>query len=394
MIKQKIRVLLRRVKHQYLSRYLVNRGYAVDKVSITDEKVRSDIKAFDKNAINVLVKDWFFSESDHCYLEDIPYENSNRYEVNELCSLCNIKMSVLSEVYGSSGRLGLQTSRCPSCDYIRHTRNFNQEWYAAHFRDKWLLCDGERESNVAAKNLPYDKVFHLLKPDADVADIGCGIGDRLKNFKDNGMSVVGCDPSEHRCKVASDFLETEILAMGGEDFFKSNTKKFDLVYFYTTLHFTENPFHLIKEASQSLKKNGYIYIVDSKYNYHNLFHATYLGVGRSFMSLKSLDMLATEIGLKIIKYEAEPFEILLSNNSSDTKCNLPTHPNIDKFINSELYPEKHENSWLKVNYQPFDRELKFHIVDNAARSELKKKRPKYPIKFFSCDYENPPLMLK
>ncbi|MDC1328950.1 class I SAM-dependent methyltransferase [Pseudomonadales bacterium] len=394
MLKQKFKSLMKRIKHQHLSRYLVSKGYVVDKVAITDEEVASDIKAVDGNAVNVLIKDWLFSKADHCYLEEISDENSNKYEINDLCSLCNVKMAVMTEVYGASGRLGLQTSKCPSCDYIRHTRNFNQEWYAAHFRDKWLLCDGERENSVSAKNLPYDEVFHLLQPNADIADIGCGIGDRLKKFKDNGMAVDGCDPSEHRTRVASGFLESEIRAMGGEEFFELNTKKFDLVYFYTSLHFTENPFHLIKEAARSLKENGYIYIVDSKYNYHNLFHAAHLGVARSFMSLKSLDILATELGLKIIKYEAEPFQVMLSSKRSDTKCNLHGYLDVDKFINSELYPKQHKDNWVKVNYQPFGREIKFHIVDNDSRSELKKKRVKYPVKFISCDYQNPPLMLK
>ena len=394
MIKEKLKSIKKKIKHQYLSNYIVSKGYIVDKAINTDEKVDCEANFLDENSINVLIKDWHFLKTDHCYLEQMSDDDSNKYQIDDLCPLCNVKMEIISEVYGNNGSLGLQSGKWPSCDYIKHTRNFSQEWYAAHFRDKWLICDEKRENNVFSKKYPYDKICHLLKPNADIADIGCGIGDRLKKFKDNGMTVYGCDPSKHRTKVASKFLASEILAMGGEEFFKLNTKKFDLVYFYTSLHFTENPFYLIREAARALKEEGYIYIVDSKYNYHNLFHAAHLGVARSFMSLKSIDKLATELGMKIIKYEAEPFQILLSKKSSDKKCKLIIDADINKFIFSELYPKQQKKDWFKVNYQPFDREIKFHIVHNTARESLKKKKVVYPIKFISCDYKNAPLLLK
>ena len=70
------------------------------------------------------------------------------------------------------------------------------------------------------------------------------------------------------------------------------------------------------------------------------------------------------------------------------------YPRINKFIFSELYPKQQKKDWFKVNYQPFDREIKFHIVHNTARESLKKKKVVYPIKFISCDYKNAPLLLK
>jgi SAM-dependent methyltransferase len=344
--------------------------------------------------INVLIKDWNFKEDDHCYLESLSNEDSKKYEINDICPLCNIQMETITEVYGNNGSLGLQTGKCSECGYIKHTRNFSQDWYGIHFRDKWLLCDTDRETNVYAKNIPYDKVCHLVNPNSNIADIGCGIGDRLKKFKDNGHNVFGCDPSNHRTEVSSKFLNTEIKAMGGEEFFKFNTTKFDLVYFYTSLHFTENPYHLIKEAAKTLTDDGYIYIVDSKYDYHNLFHAAYLGVARSFMSLKSIDKLATELGMKIIKYEPEPFQVILSKKSTDKKIKLNYFIDIERFIFSELHPKKQQNYLLKLNYQPFNREIKFHITGNGARKDFKNKKISYPIKFISCDYENAPLLLK
>lgn len=393
MIKETIKSIKKGIKHGILSKYIINKGYIVDSVLNTEEKITFNGKV-DDNTINIIVKDWNFKENDHCYLENLSDEDSQKYEVNDICPLCSVKMETITEVYGNNGSLGLQTGKCPKCDYIKHTRNFSQEWYGIHFRDKWLVCDTERETNVYAKNLPYDKVYQLLNSNANIADIGCGIGDRLKKFKYNGHNVFGCDPSNHRTKVASNFLKSDIKAMGGEEFFQSNTTKFDLIYFYTSLHFTENPYYLIQEAYKTLKEEGYIYIVDSKYNYHNLFHAAYLGVARSFMSLKSIDKLATELGMKIIKYEPEPFQVILSKKSTDKRCKLNFNMDIDKFMFSELYPKKQQNDWLKLNYQPFNREIKFNIIENIAKKDFKNKKISYPIKFISCDCENAPLLLK
>lgn len=393
MIKEKVKSIKKGIKHGLLSKYVLNKGYIVDSVVNTYEKVISN-ESVDDSTINVILKDWNFNENDHCYLENLSDIDSKKYEVNDICPLCNIQMEIITEVYGNNGSLGLQTGKCPDCGYIKHTRNFSQEWYGAHFRDKWLLCDTQREENVYAKNLPYDKVYNLLPHNANIADIGCGIGDRLKKFKENGHNVYGCDPSSHRTEVASKFLDTKIKAMGGEEFFKANSTKFDLVYFYTSLHFTENPYYLIKEAAKSLKEEGCIYIVDSKYNYHNLFHAAYLGVGRSFMSLRSIDKLATKLGMKIIKYEPEPFQVILSKKSTDKKCKLNFDMNIDRFMLSELYLKKQQDDWIKLNYQPFDREIKFHILENTAQKNFKNKKVSYPIKFISNDYKNAPLLLK
>jgi len=384
----------KRIKHQFLSEYFLTKGYIIDQVTNTNEKFSYNRESLDLNHINVLIKDWKFSNQDHCYLQVSNVDEINEYEVNNVCPLCDIKMQIITEVYSNEGDLGIQSGLCQSCGFVKHTRNFSQDWYAKHFNEKWLLCDTERENNVSSKNLPYDEVSHLLKPNSDVADIGCGIGDRLKKFKDNGMIIHGCDPSDHRTKVASNFLNSDIQTMGGEEFFAKNSKKFDLVYFYTCLHFTEDPFFLISEAAHSLKENSYIYIVDSRYGYHNLFHAAHLGVARSYMSLKSISILAEKLGLTIIKYDPEPFQIILTNNKSAKKCRVDSDLNVTKYVVSELYLKSHTKGWLKINYQPFDREIKFNVFDNDARKNLKKGNDIYPIKFILCDYKKPPVMLK
>lgn len=386
--------LKKKFKHEYLAKYIISKGYPIDEAKITNLRVDCDSPVGDVDSLNVLIKGWKFTDQDHCYLEEISDPGSSQYQTNECCPLCNVKMEAITEVRGNSGSLGLQSGRCPSCFFIKHTRNLSQEWYAAHFRDKWLACDDDRQENIYAKDQPFDDVKNLLKPNAEVADIGFGMGDRLKKFKDHGLSIHGCDPSDHRSEIASRFLGSKMVPMGGEEFFASNEKKFDLVYFYTTLHFTENPFFLIKEAAKSLKNEGYIYIVDSKYTYHNLFHAAHLGVGRSYMSLKSISILAAQLGLKIVRVEYEPFTVLLSNKATAPDCKLFADADTERFMFSELYPDKQSHCWFQVKYQPYNREIKFHVVNNNGLTKLKNKEVSYPIKFVSTDYEKPPVLLK
>lgn len=393
-MKKFVKSIKKFLKNRILSRFLSIKGYVINTVIETHEMISTDLTALDNDSVNVLVKDWFFLKEDHCYIEKISDEDADKLEIKDFCPLCDLQMHTITEIYGSEGALGLQTGQCKSCGFIKHTRNFNQDWFASHFKEKWLLSDTERENNVATKDFPYDEVSYLLEPCSNVLDIGCGIGDRLKKFKDNGMTVHGCDPSLHRTKVASSFLDSDIKTMGGEEFFAQNYNKYDLIYFYTCLHFTEDPFLLIRKAAESLKENSFIYIVDSRYGYHNLFHAASLGVARSYMSIKSIDILAKKLGLKIIKYESEPFLIILTNDRSAKNCRLDFDIDVDKYIISELYPKRHEKGWLKINYQPFNREIKFNVVDNDAKKTLKKNKVNYPVKFLLSDYRNPPLMLK
>jgi len=387
-----INTIKRKFKNVVLSKIRPTKGYIVDGITETENSVNCDFE-YSGNSLCVLVNKWNFSNEDHCYVYEVEDEDLDMYEDDDVCPLCDVDMKILTEVRSQSGQLGIQTGVCECCGFIKHTRNLNSTWYSNHFRDKWLKSDSQREANVALKDQPYDSVITYLEAGAKVADVGCGIGDRLKKFKDNGFEIHGCEPSKHRSEIASNFLGSAIYNGGGEEFLESRDEKFDLIYFFTVLSFTKNPFYLLKKASELLNDGGYLHVVDSQFDYHNIFHASHLGVARSFMSVSSVLKFCDLVGLSVVKFEPEPFEFLFVKSTKAAK-KVKREIKLDRYITSELYPKLKSDNWLELSYQPFGRKIQFSIMNNAARDNFVNGKINYPIKFVSCGMKNAPVMLK
>jgi RimJ/RimL family protein N-acetyltransferase len=120
------------------------------------------------------------------------------------------------------------------------------DWYVLH-----------RNCDLMEK--PYlDKVISLLKPNAEILDIGCGTGDPIaRYFIEKGFSITGIDGSENQLnKFKASFPNQTALC---QDMLNINIpQKFDcIVAWHSLFHLTiEDQKQMFKVFSQHIKPNG------------------------------------------------------------------------------------------------------------------------------------------
>ncbi|MAM71943.1 MAG: hypothetical protein CMP91_12455 [Gammaproteobacteria bacterium] len=387
-----IKNILKRILRKPTRKYPV---FSIKKVSPPDVSF-----IFNSTGANICVyiENWEFNTKDHCQL--ISSGNSKLVDYS-VCPGCNITMHKITEVFGNDGSEGLKTGICPECQYIRHIDNFPDEWYSEHFRNKWLERDESRESNVEKKNEPAELINKYLKVQSPkVLDIGCGLGDRLKGFQDLGCEVWGCEPSERRGRIASEFLGVDIFCGDIEEYLEKADIKFDCIYLYCVLAFLSNPFDVLEKAIKLLSPDAVLYIKDGNYTQHNFFHNSHLGVMRSFFSEFTFEKFAIRNNLEIIYSNKVESEYLFRKNDRVPKAQIESHCKrenfLEKYFQEELSlksitPGKLEG--FEMHYGPFDRRVKYAVYvpeGNKNRSVTSS----LPIKFIHINKNLPPILVK
>ncbi len=102
-----------------------------------------------------------------------------------------------------------------------------------------------------------------LNENSRILEVGCGFGVTLDEFfKKCKCHLYGIEPSDEAQKTIKEFENIEILGRYAEDLEEISKKelKFDAIIFSHTLENLIHPFNVIKFATDSLKKNGVIYI--------------------------------------------------------------------------------------------------------------------------------------
>jgi len=256
--------------------------------------------------MKVFVESWKDAQSDHCWLDESSCED---YVEDPTCYGCGCTMEVISEVLNSKGEVGLVSGLCPSCGYVKRTRNLSDNWYSNHFSKNWLKKRVNEQ--VVEDRYLYDLLVPFLGNKGRVLDVGCGIGTRLIPFKKAGFDVYGVEPSEKRSSTASSILGNVETATG-EDYFSNCSCSFDLIYFFDVLQFIKNPFKLLSLAAERLEEEGLIYIhAGTFYLDHNFCQFSHIGVLQSFLSLYSLKKLFSDLNLSVALYSERPFEVVL-----------------------------------------------------------------------------------
>jgi 2-polyprenyl-3-methyl-5-hydroxy-6-metoxy-1,4-benzoquinol methylase len=99
--------------------------------------------------------------------------------------------------------------------------------------------------------------------DKSIIDIGCGIGGVLNFLKNKGCTdIFGVDYSEEQVEVCQKYVTDKISKADTFDFFKYNSKKYDIIIMLDVLeHFQKNKIiELLKLVYNSLSPNGIVII--------------------------------------------------------------------------------------------------------------------------------------
>lgn len=105
----------------------------------------------------------------------------------------------------------------------------------------------------------YQKVLPLLPRNAYILDFGCGSGRDSKKFLDLGYCVKAIDGSIEMCKLATKYLEIEVICMDFFDFHDIDT--YDCIWACSSiLHIEdEHLFTVLNQMIDALKVGGIIY---------------------------------------------------------------------------------------------------------------------------------------
>ena len=269
--------------------------------------------------MEINIEKWVFNHNDHMWLES---SDPDAYIDNQTCDGCGEGMLEIAKVTNNNHDVGLVTGICPNCGYVKRIRNLPQTWYSEHFAKRWLSGNNETISDqhiLKADFYVLEKLRGYLPAGGRILDAGCGIGQRLLAFQEEGFDVHGFDPSEHRTNIVSEKLPN-IAISGAENYLKNSELEFDLIYFFNVLQFVENPFEVIRLASQRLGKGGILFFsVGQFYNDANYCQFAHLGLIRSFLSLFSLAEIFKKLDLWPLEYTEAPFEIILQKGIKNAK---------------------------------------------------------------------------
>ena len=133
---------------------------------------------------------------------------------------------------------------------------------ASEKQERWSQSEIGRE----VQRLQMDLTRRLIRPRRGerLLDVGCGTGQYMSMFKQDGLDVTGLDPSPAMLKAAEERLGTrEGLYNGRAENLPFEDNEFDLVIMITSLEFVEDPEAALAEAIRVARRQVYIGVLNS-----------------------------------------------------------------------------------------------------------------------------------
>lgn len=194
--------------------------------------------------------DVFFDANGNIKLEAIEYIN---------CPNCN------EEDGKTFKQKRFAYKRCKQCGMLYavprfikeiNTQIHSQERYMEHYKQK-VIPSIDYRRNVLAKN-KYRQLMEFFNKPAKVIDIGCGLGEVLSIFKENGWDCTGIDFND----FAIDYAAKQFgLKISKQDIFEMDeTPQYDLVMLWGIIEHVYEPQRLLKKCNALLKKDGLLLI--------------------------------------------------------------------------------------------------------------------------------------
>ncbi len=155
--------------------------------------------------------------------------------------------------------------RCAQCDMVYATPRFieeinntihSQDMYVEHFKCKVIPSIDYRRDVLAVNK--YRQLMQYFSSPGKVLDIGCGLGDVLSVFKENGWECLGIDFNDFAIDYAKQQFGVKII---NENIFDLKLEaQFDLVMLWGVLEHVYDPTALLKKAYALLNRDGVMLI--------------------------------------------------------------------------------------------------------------------------------------
>jgi SAM-dependent methyltransferase len=213
--------------------------------------------AFDKVNPNLSKLSDYFVEKTKIFFNSDGSFNMKYFE-NIRCYYCNSD-KFISEFYD---KYGFKHVRCGVCGMVYANPRLKKEiahgLYSeddyAQFHKIKLLPSLDYRRNVLGIN-KYNQITKLLGRDKGrVLDIGCGLGEMLSVFKENGWDTLGIEFNPFASEYARKNFDIPVINKSVYDFDESH--KFDVIMLWGVLEHLYDPTNILNKCNGLLREDS------------------------------------------------------------------------------------------------------------------------------------------
>lgn len=197
------------------------------------------------------------------------------------CPADETKLQVICTMFGNNGKQRIRIGACDNCGYIRYVDYPSKKWLDKFYRSEWLsvrekdvIAEVNRRRGMSKYEIESDRAIrtrklerflkrHKIAKNRWLLEIGCGFGQSLSYFNENGYQVIGCETSDFRAKVAKRAYGIDVKNVSFEDskFQKTISKfRFGLVFLHHVLEHVCDPRDMIRRISKLQSVGDYIIV--------------------------------------------------------------------------------------------------------------------------------------
>ena len=272
--------------------------------------------------------------------------------------------------------------------------SFMNSYYNVDYDDEALSLSATPQSLITERSVNKVEVYcrSFLKEKSRILDIGCGFGDQLTHFRDQGHITKGIEPGKERALFGINNYGLDILNLQLESIEFNNIdlgEKYDLIYLNQVFEHLYNPVGLLKYLLTHLKDDGRVFIAVPNFNFEGILVKMLTPIHTHSFTSTGLVSLASSLGLRLEKnYSDELYNIMLFKRGD-----VVVNPSGGIEIMRQLIKTFGLNSDLKIG----DRVLTSSNTLGLWTATLKSTSPsnfqKLPVKI-RTDYEKPQLLFK
>ncbi|MGB3113184.1 MAG: class I SAM-dependent methyltransferase [Candidatus Omnitrophota bacterium] len=131
---------------------------------------------------------------------------------------------------------------------------YDESDYTEYFKIKLIPAIDYRR-DVLARN-KYRQIGEYFSRPGKVLDIGCGLGEVLSVFKENGWDCTGIEFNRFAAKYAEDKFELNIINKSIFDIDESSENNYDLIMLWGVLEHFYDPKEVLRKVNKLLAPGG------------------------------------------------------------------------------------------------------------------------------------------